>query len=201
MNALPKVYFCQAIKTALSNYVNFSGRSRRSEYWYFILFVNSITCILTGFILFFALGGGRKRIYYYNYYDGYEHSYYYYRTNEEAILAFFIILTIYISFIMIPLFAATVRRLHDIGKCGEYIFVGLVPFFGGITLLVLLCRDSEKGNNEFGPSPKYIPMDANIPMELLKNDYVNPPINNNNNYLPPPQPNSNYQLYNNTNQI
>ena len=122
MDALPKVYFCQAIKTAFSNYVNFSGRSRRSEYWYFILFVNSITCILIGFILFFALGGGKKRVYSYDYY--YDDYRYRYRINEDGIIAFFIILNIYISFIMIPLFAATVRRLHDIGKCGEYILLG-----------------------------------------------------------------------------
>ena len=93
---------------------------------------------------------------------------------------------------MIPLFAATVRRLHDIGKRGEYIFVGLVPFFGGITLLVLLCKDSEKGNNEFGPSPKYIAMDENSPMALLNdNGYINPQIinpqiNDNNSYQSPP---------------
>ena len=194
MEPYPKVYFCQAIQTAFKNYVNFSGRSRRSEYWYFVILVNTITCILTGFLLFFALGGGGREYveYYYDSYGNRYPSYYYYRTNEEGILAFIIILSVYISFIMIPLFAATVRRLHDIGKRGEYIFVGLVPFFGGITLLVLLCKDSEKGNNEFGPSPKYIAMDENSPMALLNDNgcinpqIINPQINDNNSYQSPP---------------
>lgn len=31
--------FADAIRTSLSNYAVFSGRSRRSEYWYFSLFV------------------------------------------------------------------------------------------------------------------------------------------------------------------
>ena len=188
MEPYPKVFFCQAIQTAFKNYVNFSGRSRRSEYWYFVILVNTITCILTGFLLFFALGGGsREYVEYYDDYYGHRQYYHYYYTNEEGILAFVIILSVYISFIMIPLFAATVRRLHDIGKRGEYIFVGLVPFFGGITLLVLLCKDSEKGNNEFGPSPKYIAMDENSPMALLNdNGCINPQINNNNSYQSPP---------------
>lgn len=30
--------FVQAIKSVYSNYVNFKGRARRSEYWYFVLF-------------------------------------------------------------------------------------------------------------------------------------------------------------------
>ena len=30
--------FSQAVKSVFSNYANFSGRARRSEYWYFVLF-------------------------------------------------------------------------------------------------------------------------------------------------------------------
>lgn len=30
--------FADAVKSGLSNYANFSGRSRRSEYWFFALF-------------------------------------------------------------------------------------------------------------------------------------------------------------------
>ena len=166
MEPLPKVSCCKAIKTAFVNYVNFSGRSRRSEYWSFVIPVNVITCVFLGFTIFFACGGGGHRYYYDSYY--YHYSYYHY--NDEGLLSFIIITSTYISFIMLPLFAATVRRLHDIGKRGEFIFVGLVPFFGGITLLVLLCKDSQKEKNEFGPSPKYIPMDENSPMLINSDD-------------------------------
>ena len=31
--------FGQAISSGFSNYVNFSGRAARSEYWYWVLFV------------------------------------------------------------------------------------------------------------------------------------------------------------------
>ena len=76
-----------------------------------------------------------------------------------------ILLVIHIAFIMLPTLSIRVRRLHDIGKRGELFFVGLVPFFYGITLLVLLCRDSMTEANEFGPSPKYTPL---LPMQLYR---------------------------------
>ena len=41
--------FGQAISTGFSNYVNFSGRACRSEYWYWILFI-VIADIVTGII-------------------------------------------------------------------------------------------------------------------------------------------------------
>ena len=56
---------------------------------------------------------------------------------------------------IIPFISATVRRLHDIGKSGCYIFIGFIPLLGQIYLLFLLCKDSNEGNNEYGASPKY----------------------------------------------
>ena len=154
MIALPKVKFSTAIKNGFTNYINFSGRIRRSEYWFFLLLINTITfLLLLLFILFITEAIGRTYHSYYYYYDYY---YGYYTADEDAIFAFVIVLPTYIAGIMLPTLSATVRRLHDVGRRGEYIFIGLVPFFGGIALLVLLCQDSMKEANEFGPSPKYI---------------------------------------------
>ena len=152
MIALPKVNFSTSIKNGFINYVNFSGRIRRSEYWFFLLLINTITfLLLLLFILFITEAIGRT---YHSYYD-YYYYYGYYTADEDAIFAFVIVLPTYIAGIMLPTLSATVRRLHDVGRRGEYIFIGLVPFFGGIALLVLLCQDSMKEANEFGPSPKY----------------------------------------------
>ena len=38
MEANPQIGFFEAIKKAFKNYINFNGRSRRSEYWWFVLF-------------------------------------------------------------------------------------------------------------------------------------------------------------------
>ena len=52
-------------------------------------------------------------------------------------------LIVWLAFI-VPLIGAAVRRLHDIS---------LVPFIGGIWLLVLLILEGEAGPNEYGPNP------------------------------------------------
>ena len=41
--------FGEAIKSVFSQYVGFSGRARRSEYWYFVLFNFIVTAVL-GFL-------------------------------------------------------------------------------------------------------------------------------------------------------
>lgn len=56
--------------------------------------------------------------------------------------------------VLIPALAVGVRRLHDVGKSGWMMLVGLIPFVGGIWLLVLYCTDSQYGENQWGPNPK-----------------------------------------------
>ena len=53
-----------------------------------------------------------------------------------------------------PSLAVAVRRLHDIGKSGWMLLIGLIPLVGAIWLLILLLRDSEAGENKYGPNPK-----------------------------------------------
>ena len=62
---------------------------------------------------------------------------------------------LYILAALLPMVASVVRRLHDTGKSGWYYFISLVPFVGGIILLVFLATDSDRGPNQYGPSPKY----------------------------------------------
>jgi uncharacterized membrane protein YhaH (DUF805 family) len=52
--------------------------------------------------------------------------------------------------------AVTVRRLHDTGKSGWMLLIGLIPFVGPIILLVFYFTDGEPGANQYGPSPKYV---------------------------------------------
>lgn len=49
---------------------------------------------------------------------------------------------IYIVALIIPYIAVVVRRMHDIGKSGFWIFITFVPVIGSIWLLVLLCTAS-----------------------------------------------------------
>ena len=55
--------------------------------------------------------------------------------------------------LMIPGISIGVRRLHDVGKRGTYLFMGLIPFAGAIILIVEFCKDSV-GDNQWGPLKK-----------------------------------------------
>jgi len=41
--------FGESVRTCLNNYVTFTGRARRSEYWYFVLF-NVIAQVVAGIL-------------------------------------------------------------------------------------------------------------------------------------------------------
>ena len=161
-----KVSFCTAIKNGFMNYVTFEGRIRRSEYWWFMLIINLITFILFLFMILSICGVFGYR------YSRYEYGRYIYYYYDDSLAPTISLFSIYVCAIMLPTLAATVRRLHDIGRQGETIFIGLVPFFGGIVLLVLLCTDSMKESNEYGPSTKYVSADfkeENIEKDITQN--------------------------------
>ena len=46
------------------------------------------------------------------------------------------------------------RRLHDIGKSGSFILLNIIPVIGSIVLLVWALKDSQPGDNQYGPNPK-----------------------------------------------
>ena len=63
---------------------------------------------------------------------------------------------VYVIAIILPSLAVAVRRLHDIGKSGLWLFISFVPIIGGIWLLVLLATEGHSEYNEFGSDPKEI---------------------------------------------
>ena len=119
----------------LQNYTTFSGRARRSEYWYFVLF-NMIFAI-TSMIIDNVLGTTFKM--------GYGVS-----------LPYGYVYLLYILVVMIPSLAVAVRRLHDVGKSGWFFLIALIPIIGSIWLLVLLATDSIQGDNKYGSNPKEV---------------------------------------------
>ena len=112
----------------LQNYSTFTGRARRSEYWYFALFnvIFSLVATILDNVLGIALEG-----------IGYGPLY-----------------GLYVLAMLIPGIAVTVRRLHDVGKSGWMYFIVLIPIIGAIWILVLLFTDSQQGENKWGQNPK-----------------------------------------------
>jgi uncharacterized membrane protein YhaH (DUF805 family) len=114
----------------LRQYADFSGRARRKEYWMYSL-INFIFVTVAS-ILDNATGMAIEGI-------GY-----------GPIYIIFVLAT------LIPGIAVSVRRLHDVGKSGWMLFVGLIPIIGVIWLLVLAVKDSQPGSNQYGENPKSI---------------------------------------------
>jgi uncharacterized membrane protein YhaH (DUF805 family) len=117
--------------TAFKKYADFNGRARRSEYWYYTL-MNII--LMVGLQILITICA----------------------VNNAGIVSaiFGILYLIYALGTLIPSLAVGVRRLHDIGKSGWMMLVGLIPLAGGIWLIVLMATDSAPGENEYGPNPK-----------------------------------------------
>lgn len=75
--------------------------------------------------------------------------------DEESASVFFLILLLLYSFItFLPSLAALTRRLHDIGKGGQNIFLLLVPIIGPVIIIIDLCKVGESGKNRFGRPTK-----------------------------------------------
>ena len=117
-----------AIDKALKNYLNFSGRSNRSEFWYFFLFIllgNSFTHLIDTYIIG-------------------------YHPEEMGIVT-----GIFFLATAIPQLSITFRRLHDIGKSGwwfllSFTVIGLIPLF------VWWCTASNPKKNRYGNIPKIL---------------------------------------------
>jgi len=54
---------------------------------------------------------------------------------------------------LLPGLGLCVRRLHDIGKGGGWIFINLIPLVGQILWIIWACQNSEMQSNRFGDVP------------------------------------------------
>ena len=67
-----------------------------------------------------------------------------------------IIAILYGLALLIPGIAVSVRRLHDTNHSGWWLLIDFVPIIGIIILLVFMVRDSQSGENRYGPNPKEV---------------------------------------------
>ena len=116
--------------TCMKKYAEFSGRARRTEYWMFVLF--NLVFAIVAIVLDDVLG----------------------LASEDT--GYGLLTALFSLAIILPSWAVTVRRLHDIGKSGWWIFINFIPYIGGIWLLVLTVIDSQPGNNKYSANPKLL---------------------------------------------
>ncbi len=113
---------------ALKKYAVFTGRSRRSEYWYFVLFYFLICIVLA---IVDTMTG-----------------------TMSAQYGMGVLGSLFALAMVIPSIAVGVRRLHDIGKSGWWQLIALIPILGWVVLLVWAVTEGHAGSNEYGPNPK-----------------------------------------------
>ncbi|MFA6918656.1 MAG: DUF805 domain-containing protein [Patescibacteria group bacterium] len=114
----------------LKKYVVFSGRATRSEYWYFVLFNMIIMIVLSIIDMFIGTYSSTSNF-------------------NMGILS-----GLYSLAVLLPSLAVAIRRLHDTGRTGWWLFISLIPIIGAIVLLVFMVTDSQSGDNKYGPNPK-----------------------------------------------
>ncbi|HMJ31878.1 MAG TPA: DUF805 domain-containing protein [Xanthobacteraceae bacterium] len=115
--------FFEAISSGFRNYVGFSGRAARSEFWYWILFT-VLVGIVTSIIDFGVLS-----------------------SNLTPFSSIWSLVT------FLPSLAMGVRRLHDTDRSGWWWLLSFIPLIGIIVLIVFWCFEGTRGPNRFGPDP------------------------------------------------
>ena len=113
--------FVDAIKICFSKYVDFKGRARRPEYWWWVLF-NVLVSIALALV---DLGLSAVHV------PGI--------LGNLANLVFFL-----------PSLAVGARRLHDTDRSGWWLLLWLIPLIGWIIIVVFLCQRGTEGPNRFG---------------------------------------------------
>lgn len=106
---------------------NFTGRSRRKEYWAATLF-NSIFIFIFLASIFIEDHSISKILYFLH--------------------------VIFILIIAIPNLSLCIRRLHDVGKSGWFYLIGFIPIINLWPVALILFVDSEPHTNQWGEDPK-----------------------------------------------
>ncbi len=114
------VDFQSAIKLQIENVTNFQGRASLSAYWWYALALFIVNIVLEIFSV--AVG--------------------------SFPLTMLIVLVMLVA--GLSTLSVAVRRLHDTDKSGWMLLLGLIPFLGGIIVLVLMLLPGTPGQNRFG---------------------------------------------------
>lgn len=125
--------FIDAVKSAYRNYFKFSGRSSRSEYWWYALFQGVIAIVIA------LVEGGTTTA----------------ATADTMSAAYAAgpVGSIWALANLIPSIAVGVRRLHDKDRSGWWLLIAFVPLVGALVLLYWFATRGTEGPNRFGTDP------------------------------------------------
>ena len=115
----------------LKKWKRWDGRTRRRDYWYYMIVHYFIAAVLysSSFVLDYTKHNG-------------------------LIPVSLFLLFAYAVLSFAPTLAITFRRLHDTNKGCLYILVQLTPCIGNLWFFILMASKGDYGRNDFGPDPK-----------------------------------------------
>lgn len=116
--------YSNAIKSYFKRFLDFKGRSTRSEFWWPIITIYIITFVTV--LSVSAISSPEPW--------------------SNLILLLWVVINI------LPAVAISVRRLHDMNATGWWYLLNFV-FFGGVILLIWFCYSGTVGDNKYGKDP------------------------------------------------
>ncbi len=138
-NVKPSMSLGESLTSVFNKYATFTGRARRSEYWWFSICYYALVFIFNigqlGMMIQVMTGE---------------------MSNNDPSFTIMLMASVVVGLgLFLPALAVTVRRFHDIGKSGWNILWAAIPLVGVIVVLVWMCQDSDVVANRYGESPKY----------------------------------------------
>lgn len=122
--------FGQAISRFFKKYGTFTGRASRSEFWWTALVVFLVNAVISG-IMSIGIVPDENGVYGPTYAIG------------------LVLSIVWFLATIVPWLALVWRRLHDTNKGGPFYFLVLIPFVGGIIVLILLALPSDPAGARF----------------------------------------------------
>ena len=147
--------FFEAVESAFKKYFKFSGRSLRSEFWYFVLFIFIIDFLLI-FLDALILDIAWQDLYY---------------SEEVGYLGL-----IFGFVTIIPYISVTARRLHDVNRSGWWMLIPLT-IVGIIPFLYWMCKEGDKNQNRYGETPFSSDNENDLSNTSALNDFIEKPEN------------------------
>lgn len=116
--------FQEAVQSALSKYVDFTGRASRSEYWWFVLFsiVVQVVAQIVDYIIFIPL------------------------------MQFSLLYALAALALLLPGLAVAFRRIHDVDRTAWWLLIAFTVI-GALVLLYWFVQPGTRGSNRFGGDP------------------------------------------------
>ena len=126
----------------LRRYTDFTWRSRRKEYWLFVLLYAALFAVASAIDHLLGHGFPGISLHPWGVSARFEHA-----GPARSLVALALLL---------PSLALGVRRLHDTDRRGWWMLLAMIPVVGSLVLLILFCREGTRGPNRYGGDPREI---------------------------------------------